>query len=60
MGFFITVSNKRQNGWTDQAQILCLTSHDPSQGSFMNDQNFKNLPPKSLIFIKFENPRIVF
>ena len=26
------VSNKRQNGWTDRAQILCGTSHDPREG----------------------------
>jgi len=26
------VSNKRQNGWTDLAQILCGTSHIPREG----------------------------
>ena len=26
------VSNKCQNGWTDQAQILCSTGHDPREG----------------------------
>ena len=26
------VSNKRQNGLTDRAQILCGTSHDPGKG----------------------------
>ena len=25
-------SNKRQNSWTDRAQILCGTSHDPREG----------------------------
>ena len=26
------VSDKRENGWTDRAQILCGTSHDPRKG----------------------------
>ncbi len=26
------VSNKRQNGWTDRAQIFCGTSHDHREG----------------------------
>jgi len=26
------VSNKRQNGWTDRAQIFCGTSRDPREG----------------------------
>ena len=26
------VSNKRQNGWTNLAQIICVTSHDPREG----------------------------
>ena len=26
------VSNKRQNGWTHRAQILCRTSRDPREG----------------------------
>ena len=29
------VSNKRQNGWTDRAQILCWTSCDPRKGLWM-------------------------
>jgi len=29
------VSNKRQNGWTDQAHILRGTSHDPREGLWM-------------------------
>ena len=29
------VSNKRQNGWTDQAQILCGTSRGPREGLWM-------------------------
>ena len=29
------LSNKRQNGWTDLAQILCGTSRDPREGLLM-------------------------
>ena len=29
------VSNKRQNGWTDRAQIFCATSRDPREGLWM-------------------------
>ena len=29
------VSNKRQNGWTDPAQIFCGTSRDPREGLWM-------------------------
>ena len=29
------VSNKRQNGWTDRAQIFCRTSHDHREGLWM-------------------------
>ena len=29
------VSNKRQNGWTDRAQIFCGTSRDPREGLWM-------------------------
>ena len=29
------VSNKRKNGWTDQAQILWGTSHGPREGLWM-------------------------
>jgi len=28
----LLVSNKRQNGWTDRAQIFCGTSRDPREG----------------------------
>ena len=28
----LLVSNKRQNGWTDRAQISCGTSKDPREG----------------------------
>ena len=29
------VSNKRQNGWTDRAQIFCGTSRDPREGLWL-------------------------
>ena len=32
MSVFLFVSNKRQNGWTDQTQILFGTSRDPRDG----------------------------
>ena len=44
------VSNKRQNGWTDRAQILCGTSRDPGKG---NDQNLTNFVFKIFYFWKF-------
>ena len=44
----VFVSKKRQNGWTDQAQILCGNSRDPREG-FMNYQNIWNLA----FFVKF-------
>ena len=44
------VSNKRQNGcWTIRVQIPCGTWHDP-MGRFMDDRNFKNLPPTKIDF----------
>ena len=39
------VSNKRQNGWTDRAQIWPQGRND--------DQIFKNLPPSKFDFWKF-------
>ena len=64
------VSNKRQNGWTDRAQILCGTSRDPREGLWMIEILNICLHQNS-IFIKFfkilkihetfcENPRIIF
>jgi len=32
MSVCLFVSNKRQNGWTDQTQILFGTSRDPREG----------------------------
>ena len=49
------VSNKRQNGWTDRAQILCR---------IYRWSDFKNLCLKVFYFCNFflnlENPRIFF
>ena len=61
------VSNKRQNGWTDRAQIFCVTSRDPREGLWMIKISNICLHQNS-IFIKFlkiqeffcENPRIIF
>ena len=64
------VSNKRQNGWTDRAQIFCGTSRDPMEGLWMIEILNICLHHNS-IFIKFleilniheifcENPRIIF
>ena len=38
------VSDKRQNGWTDQAQIFCVTSRDHREGLWMI-KIFKYLSP---------------
>jgi len=64
------VSNKRQNGWTDRAQIFCGTSRDPREGLWMIE-NLNICLHQNSIFIKFfkilkiheifcENPRIIF
>ena len=64
------VSNKRQNGWTDRAQIICGTSRDHREGLWMIKISNICLHQNS-IFIKFlkilkiheifcENPRINF
>ena len=47
------VTNKRQNGSTDQAQICCGTSHDPSEGLWMF-RITKSCIQKLLIFVKFK------
>ena len=70
--FFVCLfaSNKRQNGWTDRAQIFCGTSTDPREGLWMIKISNISLHQNS-IFIKFlkilkiteifcENPRIIF
>ena len=64
------VSNKRQNGWTDRAQIFCGKSRDPREGLSMIKILNICLHQNS-IFIKFlkilkiheifcENLRIIF
>ena len=64
------VSNKRQNGWTDRAQIFCGTSRDSREGLWII--KFSNIClHQNSIVIKFfkilkireifcENPRIIF
>ena len=49
------VSNKRQNGWTDRAQIFCGTSRDPREGLWMiKIQIFVSIKIRSsLNFFKF-------
>ena len=49
-------SNKRQNGWTDRAQILCGTSHDPREGLWML-RITKTCIQTLLIFVKFKTAR---
>ena len=64
------VSNKRQSGWTDRAQIFCGSSRDHMEGLWMIKISNICLHQNS-IFIKFlkifklheifcENPRIIF
>ena len=56
------VSNKRQNGWTDRAQILCGISQAP--GKVYKWSKLKKIVFKVFYFCKknlnFENPRIFF
>ena len=57
------VSNKRQKGWTNRAQIFCGTSRDPREGLWMIEilkicvLEVFNFVKKILIF---ENPQIFF
>ena len=53
------VSNKRQNGWTDQAQILCGTSRGPRKGIWMIKISKICLHQNS-IFKNFKNSRNFF
>ena len=64
------VSNKRQNGWTDRAQIFCGTSRDSREGLWIIKISNICLQQNSIV-IKFfkilkireifcENPRIIF
>ena len=70
MSVRVFVSNKRQNGWTDRAQIFCGTSRDHREGLWMIKISNICLLQNS-IFIKIlkilkiheffcENPRIIF
>jgi len=64
------VSNKRQNGWTDRAQILCGTSRDQGEGLWRIKISNICLHQNSIVikFLKIlkireifcENPRIIF
>ena len=64
------VSNKRQNGWTDRAQIFCGTSRDSREGLWMIEilnicLNQNSIVIKFLKILKIhevfcENPRIIF
>ena len=54
MNFFLPIqSNKRQNGWTDRAHILCGTSHDLREGLRM--LKITKMCPKVFLdfFVKF-------
>jgi len=52
----LSVSNKRKNGWTDRAQILCWISHDPREGSRM--LKITKICVKSFwVLLNFENAR---
>ena len=53
------ISNQRQNGWTDQAQIFCGTSCDPREGLWMIKFSKICLHQNS-IFENFGNPRNFF
>ena len=51
------VSNKRQNGVTDRAQILCGTLHDPRE-RFLEKQNWKKKIQKNTwIYFKCANSK---
>ena len=64
------VSNKRQNGWTDRAQIFCGTSREPREGLWIIKISNICLYQNSIVikFLKIlkireifcENPRIIF
>ena len=51
---YINFAYKRQNGWTDRAQIFCETSRDPREGLWMIKISTICLQQNS-IFINFEN-----
>ena len=49
------VSNKRQNGIADRAQILCVTSHDPMEGLW--NIKIENLRKKSFKIVVYFPPK---
>ena len=53
------VSNKRQNGLADRAQISCGISRDPREGLWVI-KNLKTCLQQNSIFKSFENPQILF
>ena len=70
LGVCLFVSNKRQNGWTDRAQIFFGTSRDHREGLWMikilniclhqNSIVIKFLKILKIREIFCENPRIIF
>ena len=52
------VSNKHQNDWTNPAQILCATSHDPREGLWMI--KIKKLVSNKILFSLNWKPRNYF
>ena len=70
MSVCLFVSNKRQNGWTDRAQIFCGTSRDTREGLWKIKISNICLHQNSIVinFFKIlkireifcENPRIIF
>ena len=56
---FWCVSNKHRNGWTDRAQLLCGTSHDPREGSCIIKIS-KIGHQQNLFLFNFENPQTFF
>ena len=53
------VSNKRQNGWTDRAQIFCVTLRDPREGLWLIEFS-KICFHQNSIIENIENPRNFF
>ena len=70
LSVWLFVSNKRQNGWTDRAQIFCGTSRDPREGLWkiiisniclhQNSIVIKFLKILKIREIFCKNPRIIF
>ena len=66
----VCIRNKRQNGWTDRAQIFCGTSRDSREGLWIikisniclhqNSNVIKFLKILKIREIFCKNPRIIF